>query len=100
MDFTDLPDDELWLQMQDDLYDGMKAEVADETNEALRRGYTPVRSIGQGPGGGHGHCGRGLPRWRAVCAGGADGGQRHEGWHGNFAPAAGRTPARRASARW
>ena len=48
MDFTDLPDDELWLQMQDDLYDGMKAEVADETNEALRRGYTPTQVLDKG----------------------------------------------------
>lgn len=48
MDFENLPDDELWLQIQDDLYDGMKAEVAAETNEALRRGYTPSEVLGQG----------------------------------------------------
>ena len=48
MDFNDLPDDELWLQMQDDLYDGMKAEVAEETNEALRRGYTPTQVLDKG----------------------------------------------------
>ena len=48
MDFENLPDDELWLQMQDDLYDGMKAEVTAETNEALRRGYTPAEVLGQG----------------------------------------------------
>jgi 5-methyltetrahydrofolate--homocysteine methyltransferase len=48
VDFKDLPDDELWLQMQDDLYDGMKAEVAEETNEALRRGYTPTEVLGKG----------------------------------------------------
>ena len=28
--------------MQDDLYDGMKPEVTEETQEALRRGYTPT----------------------------------------------------------
>ena len=39
MDFTDLSDDDLWLQMQDDLYDGLKEEIVAETNEALRRGY-------------------------------------------------------------
>lgn len=48
MDFKDLPDDELWLQIQDDLYDGMKDEVAEETNEALRRGYTPSEVLGKG----------------------------------------------------
>ena len=48
MDFENLPDDELWLQMQDDLYDGMKAEVTQETNEALRRGYSPSEVLGKG----------------------------------------------------
>jgi len=48
MDFSDLPDDELWLQMQDDLYDGMKEEVADETNEALKRGYSPTEVLEKG----------------------------------------------------
>ncbi len=48
MDFDNLPDDELWLQMQDDLYDGMKAEVTAETNEALRRGYSPADVLGKG----------------------------------------------------
>ena len=48
MDFENLPDDELWLQIQDDLYDGMKAEVTAETNEALRRGYSPSDVLGKG----------------------------------------------------
>ena len=48
MSFTDLSDDDLWLQMQDDLYDGMKADVAEQTNEALRRGYTPSQVLGKG----------------------------------------------------
>jgi len=47
-DFEGISDDELWLQMQDDLYDGMKAEIAAETNEALRRGYTPTQVLGKG----------------------------------------------------
>jgi corrinoid protein of di/trimethylamine methyltransferase len=47
-DLKSLPDDELWLQMQDDLYDGMKAEVADETREALSRGYTPAEVLANG----------------------------------------------------
>lgn len=48
MDFENLPDDELWLQMQDDLYDGMKVEVTAETKEALRRGYSPAEVLGNG----------------------------------------------------
>ena len=47
-DFEGISDDELWLQMQDDLYDGMKAEITAETNEALRRGYTPSQVLGKG----------------------------------------------------
>ncbi len=47
-DLKDIPDDELWLQIQDDLYDGMKAEVAAETHEALARGYTPSEVLGKG----------------------------------------------------
>jgi hypothetical protein len=31
MDFSDLTDEDLWLQMQDDLYDGMKDEVVAQT---------------------------------------------------------------------
>jgi corrinoid protein of di/trimethylamine methyltransferase len=48
MDFADLSDEDLWLQMQDDLYDGMKAEVVAETNAALARGYsaTDVLALG------------------------------------------------------
>lgn len=48
MDFTDVSDEDLWLQMQDDLYDGMKAEVVAETHEALRRGYSPQDVLGEG----------------------------------------------------
>ncbi|MCX6019217.1 MAG: corrinoid protein [Chloroflexi bacterium] len=47
-DLKNLPDDELWLQMQDDLYDGMKQEVATETHEALSRGYSPAEVLGKG----------------------------------------------------
>jgi corrinoid protein of di/trimethylamine methyltransferase len=47
-DLKSLPDDELWLQMQDDLYDGMKEEVAAETREALERGYTPAEVLANG----------------------------------------------------
>lgn len=48
MDFTDLPDEDLWLQMQDDLYDGLKAEVVAETTEALSREFTPQEVLAQG----------------------------------------------------
>lgn len=48
MTLNELPDDELWQQMQDDLYDGMKEEVVDETKEALARGHTPQEVLGEG----------------------------------------------------
>lgn len=48
MDFSDLSDEDLWLQMQDDLYDGMKTEVAAQTREALSRGHSPQEVLGKG----------------------------------------------------
>src|SRR4029453_5380201 len=48
MDFSDLSDDDLWLQIQDDLYDGMKPEVVAETHEGLRRGYSATDVLGRG----------------------------------------------------
>jgi 5-methyltetrahydrofolate--homocysteine methyltransferase len=48
MSLSELPDEELWLQIQDDLYDGLKAEVAAETKEALARGYSPQEVLAQG----------------------------------------------------
>mgnify|MGYP000926596237 CR=1 FL=1 len=48
MDFSDLSNEDLWLQMQDDLYDGMKEEVAAETREALGRGFSPQEVLGLG----------------------------------------------------
>src|SRR5262245_17955308 len=48
MDFSDLTDEDLWLQMQDDLYDGMKQEVVAETKEALDRGYSAPDVLAQG----------------------------------------------------
>ena len=38
---SELPDDELVLQMGDDLYDGLKDEVAEGVNILLERGWTP-----------------------------------------------------------
>jgi corrinoid protein of di/trimethylamine methyltransferase len=48
MDFSDLSDEDLWIQMQDDLYDGMKVEVVEETKEALGRGYTAQDVLAKG----------------------------------------------------
>src|SRR5438046_9197873 len=48
MDFSDLSDDDLWLQIQDDLYDGMKAEVIAETHAALGRGYGATDVLAKG----------------------------------------------------
>lgn len=47
-DFSDLSDEDLFLQMQDDLYDGLREEVVAQTNEGLARGYTPQEILDQG----------------------------------------------------
>ena len=47
-DFKDLSNEDLWYQMQDDLYDGLKAEVTAETKEALARGFAPKDVLGDG----------------------------------------------------
>jgi 5-methyltetrahydrofolate--homocysteine methyltransferase len=48
MDFSELSDEDLWLQMQDDLYDGMKDEVVAETREALGRRYSATDVLAKG----------------------------------------------------
>ena len=48
MSTNELSDADLWLQMQDDLYDGAKEEVADETREALGRGHSPQDVLSEG----------------------------------------------------
>ncbi len=48
MSFEDLSDEDLWVQMQDDLYDGMKVEVVEETKEALERGYSAQDVLAKG----------------------------------------------------
>ncbi|GAB4431545.1 MAG: cobalamin-binding protein [Chloroflexi bacterium OHK40] len=48
MSLKELSDDDLWLQMQDDLYDGQKDEVVEETKEALARGHTPQQVLSEG----------------------------------------------------
>ena len=44
---ADLPDDELVLQMQDDLYDGMKPEIEEGVRLLLDRGWTPYDILTQ-----------------------------------------------------
>ena len=39
LDLSTLPDDELVQQMHDDLYDGLKEEIEEETNILLERGW-------------------------------------------------------------
>jgi methylmalonyl-CoA mutase cobalamin-binding domain/chain len=38
---SELPDDELVLQMMDDLYDGLREEIVESVNILLERGWTP-----------------------------------------------------------
>jgi len=42
---SELADDELVLQMQDDLYDGMKDEIVEGVNILLGRGWEPYRVL-------------------------------------------------------
>ena len=45
LDYSGIPTDELIQQMQDDLYDGMAAEVVAGTKELLKRGLTPYDTL-------------------------------------------------------
>ena len=42
---SELPDDELVLQMHDDLYDGLKEEIEEGVNILLERGWQPYRVL-------------------------------------------------------
>jgi len=42
---SELPDDELVLQMHDDLYDGLKEEIEEGVNILLERGWEPYRVL-------------------------------------------------------
>ena len=44
---SELPDDELVLQMHDDLYDGIKEEIEDGTNILLGRGWSPEKVLSE-----------------------------------------------------
>jgi 5-methyltetrahydrofolate--homocysteine methyltransferase len=48
MDPRELPDEELWLQMQDDLYDGERDAVCDAVRVALDRGHDPSTVLAEG----------------------------------------------------
>lgn len=48
MDPRELPDEELWLQMQDDLYDGERDAVCDAVRVALDRGHGPSTVLAEG----------------------------------------------------
>ena len=45
LDLRELDDDELVKQMQDDLYDGLKDEVAEGTNILIERGWEPYKVL-------------------------------------------------------
>ncbi len=47
-DFSDLSDEDLFLQMQDDLYDGLREEIVAQTREALSRGFSPQAILDSG----------------------------------------------------
>ncbi len=48
MSYAELNLEELYLQMQDDLYDGLKAEIPEQVREALERGETPQTILDSG----------------------------------------------------
>jgi len=45
---SELPDDELVLQMHDDLYDGMKEEIEESVEILLKRGWEPYTILTEG----------------------------------------------------
>ena len=48
MSYKEFSLEDLYLQMQDDLYDGLKEEIPLEVNEALGRGQTPTQILEEG----------------------------------------------------
>ncbi|MEZ4725969.1 MAG: corrinoid protein [Caldilineaceae bacterium] len=48
MSYTELSLEDLYLQMQDDLYDGIKEEIPLQVREALTRGKTPQEILDEG----------------------------------------------------
>ncbi|MFN8487730.1 MAG: corrinoid protein [Caldilineaceae bacterium] len=48
MNYTELDLEELYLQMQDDLYDGLKEEIPEQVKAALQQGQTPQQILDSG----------------------------------------------------
>jgi corrinoid protein of di/trimethylamine methyltransferase len=48
MSYTEFNLEDLYLQMQDDLYDGLKEEIPQQVREALSRGQTPQEILDAG----------------------------------------------------
>ena len=48
MSYQELNLEDLYLQMQDDLYDGIKEEIPQQVREALSRGQTPQEILDEG----------------------------------------------------
>ncbi|MEZ4663491.1 MAG: B12-binding domain-containing protein [Caldilineaceae bacterium] len=48
MSYSELSLEDLYLQMQDDLYDGLKEEIPLQVREALERGQTPQEILDEG----------------------------------------------------
>jgi 5-methyltetrahydrofolate--homocysteine methyltransferase len=48
MSYTELNLEDLYLQMQDDLYDGLKEEIPQQVREALKRGQSPQQILDEG----------------------------------------------------
>ncbi|MEZ4622308.1 MAG: B12-binding domain-containing protein [Caldilineaceae bacterium] len=48
MSYTELSLEDLYLQMQDDLYDGIKEEIPVQVHDALARGQTPQEILDGG----------------------------------------------------
>src|SRR5690606_26453618 len=48
MSYAELSLEELYLQMQDDLYDGLRDEIPLQVREALARGQTPQEILDKG----------------------------------------------------
>src|SRR6478672_1732774 len=48
MNYTELDLEELYLQMQDDLYDGMREEIPQQVRAALQQGQTPQQILDSG----------------------------------------------------
>ena len=88
MSYSELSLEDLYLQMQDDLYDGVKAEIPVQVREALARGKTPQEILDDGLVAGMDIVGVDFRDGILFVPEVLDGRQRHEGGHGSVAPTA------------